>query len=249
MLKGKNAIITGTNRGIGKALVEVFANNGANIWACARRDTEEFRLFCKEQAEKNNVEIEPLFFDITDYDSMKDAIKKIHAEKRTVDVLVNNAGISPEKNVNFQMTKFDDIEEVMNVNFISAMKLTQLVLKFMIRQKSGSIINFSSIVALYGEPSRVAYAASKGALASATLKLASEYGQYGIRANAVAPGPIKTDMLKFIEPEYLKRYIDETMLGRAAEPEEVANVVAFLASDYSSYITGQVIKVNGGIKL
>ena len=249
MLKGKNVIITGTNRGIGKAMVEVFAENGANIWACARKESEDFLNFCKTQAEKNSVEIEPLFFDMTDDCGMKEAIKRIHSEKKPVDILVNNAGISPDKNVNFQMTKFEDIAEVLNVNFMATMKLTQLVLKFMLRQKYGSIINFSSIVALYGEPARLAYAASKGAVASATLKLASEYGLQGIRVNAVAPGPIDTDMLKFIDEEYLKRYVGETMLGRVAAPREVANVVAFLGSDLSSYLTGQIIKVHGGLKL
>ena len=249
MLKGKNAIVTGTNRGIGKAIVEVFAENGANIWACARKQTEEFEAFCKEQAEKNSVWIEPLYFDMTDDDGMRAAIKKIHSEKKPVDVLVNNAGISPEKNTIFQMTKFEDIEYVMNVNFTSAMKLTQYVLKFMLRQKKGSIVNFSSVVALYGEPAQLAYAASKGAIASATLKLASEYGGGNIRVNAIAPGPTQTDMLDFINPNYMDRLVGETMLGRIADPAEIANVAAFLASDLSSFVTGQVIQVNGGLKL
>lgn len=249
MLKRKNAIITGTNRGIGKALVEVFAENGANIWACARKQTEEFEIFCKEQAERNSVEIEPLYFDMTDDDGMIEAIKKIHSEKKPVDILVNNAGISPEKNTIFQMTKFDDIEYVMKVNFTSAMKLTQHILKFMLRQKRGSIVNLSSVVALYGDPSQLAYAASKGAIASATLKLASEYGGMNIRVNAIAPGLTRTDMLDFINPNYMDRLIGETMLGRIADPREIANTVAFLASDLSSFVTGQIIKVNGGLKL
>lgn len=249
MLKGKNAIITGTNRGIGKALVEVFAENGANIWACARKKTEEFDLFCSQQSDKNGVDIEPLYFDMTDDAGMRDAVKKIHGEKRPVDILVNNAGISPEKNTIFQMTKFDDIEHVMNVNFISAMRLTQLILKFMLRQKKGSIVNFSSVVALYGDPAQLAYAASKGAIASATIKLASEYGGVNIRANAIAPGPTQTDMLGFINPDFMDRLIGETMLGRTAAPREIANVAAFLASDLSSFVTGQIIKVNGGLRV
>ncbi len=249
VLKGKNAIITGTNRGIGKALVEVFAENGANIWACARNKSDDFETFCRNQSEKNSVIIEPLYFDLIDDTGMKEAIKKIHTEKRNVDILVNNAGISPEKNTIFQMTKFEDIEHVMNVNFISTMKLTQLVLKFMLRQKRGSIINFSSVVALYGDPAQLAYAASKGAIASASMKLASEYGEMGIRVNAIAPGPTKTDMLNYINPNFMDRLIGETMLGRVAEPREIANVAAFLASDLSSYITGQIIKVNGGLRV
>lgn len=135
ILEGKNAIVTGCARGIGKAIVECFAENGANVWACARKETTEFEEFCRETSYKHNVNIEPLYFDMTDDLRMKDAVKKIHSEKRTVDILVNNAGISPEKNTIFQMTKFEDIDYVMNVNFTAAMKLTQYMLKFMIRQK------------------------------------------------------------------------------------------------------------------
>lgn len=249
ILKEKNAIITGCSRGIGKTIVECFAENGANVWACARKETPEFEKFCRYVASKWQVVVEPLYFDMTDDSSMKEIVKKIHSEKRTIDILVNNAGVSPEKNTIFQMTKFEDIDYVMNVNFTAAMKFTQYVLKFMLRQKKGNIINFSSIAALYGEPAQLAYAASKGAITSATLKLASEYGRQGIRVNAIAPGLTQTDMLRFIKSEYIDRLIEETMLGRIADPYEIANVAVFLASDLSSFITGQVIQVNGGLKI
>lgn len=249
ILKEMNAIVTGCSRGIGKAIVECFAENGANVWACARKETLDFERFCKEISEKNCVFVKPLYFDMMDDTKMRDAVKQIHSEKMPVDILVNNAGISPEKNSIFQMTKFEDIAHVMDVNFMSAMKFTQMILKFMIRQKKGSIINFSSVAALYGEPAQLAYAASKGAMIGATLKLAAEYGRMGIRVNAVAPGLTQTDMLSFIKPAYIERLVEETMLGRISEPCETANVVAFLASDLSSYITGQVIQVNGGLKI
>jgi len=249
MLKGKNAIVTGSARGIGKAIVENYAKNGANVWAFARTRTDEFVEFCANLEGKYGVWVKPVCFDLTDDEEMKRQIIKIHDEKQSVDILVNNAGISPEKNTIFQMTKFEDIENVMNVNFYAAMKLTQYILKFMIRQKSGNIINFSSVVALYGEPSQLAYSASKGAITSSTFKLASEYGRFGIRVNAIAPGLTNTDMIRFIQKEYQKRIIGETMLGRMAEPQEIANVALFLASDLSSYVTGQIIQVNGGLKV
>jgi len=249
MLKGKNAIITGSARGIGKAMVERFAANGANIWAFARKESDDFNQYCHELELRYGVWIEPVYFDLLDDNEMKEKIKRIHSQKKSIDILVNNAGISPEKNTIFQMTKFEDINYVMNVNFLSAMKLTQYVLKFMIRQGSGSIINFSSVVALYGEPAQLAYAASKGALLSSTFKLASEYGRFGIRANAIAPGLTRTDMIEFIDSDYRQRLIEESMLGRMGEPNEVANVAVFLASDMSSYVSGQVIQVNGGLKI
>ena len=165
-----------------------------------------------------------------------------------VDILVNNAGVSAVNRV-FQMSTIQDISDVLNVNVVGTMSVTQKATKMMLRRKRGSVVNISSIVALYGEPSQVAYAASKGAIAAATKKLASEYGEMGIRVNAIAPGLTNTDMLDYITPEYLERIKGEIMLGRFGEPEEIANVAVFLGSDLSSYINGQIIEVSGGIKI
>ncbi len=252
ILQGKNAVVTGCSRGIGRAIVECFAQNGANVWAHARKETAEFQEFCREVSRENQVEVVPIYFDMADDAGMKEAVKTIHQQKKwggRIDVLVNNAGILSGTNALFPMTKFEDVEHVMNVNFMAAMKLTQLVSKFMIRQKSGAIVNISSVAALYGHPGQWAYAASKSALINATLTLASEYGEKGIRVNAVAPGMVRTAMADAAKPDIKERFVQETMLGRLAEPREIANVAAFLASDLSSYVTGQVIQANGGLKL
>ena len=248
MLKGKNAIITGCNRGIGKAMVARFAENGANIWACARTQTDEFEAYCREIADKNNVWVTPVYFDLRDENAIKGAFLEINKMHEDVDILVNNAGVSAVNRV-FQMSTMQDISDVINTNVIGTMSVTQKAIKMMLRRKKGSVVNISSIVALYGEPSQVAYAASKGAISSATKKLASEYGELGIRVNAIAPGLIKTDMMSYITPEYLERIRGEIMLGRFGEPEEIANVAAFLGSDLSSYINGQIIEVSGGLKI
>ncbi len=248
MLTGKNAIITGCNRGIGKAMVDRFAYNGANIWACARTKTDEFESFCKEIAGRYDCWVKPIYFDLRDDVAIKEAFLEINKMHENVDILVNNAGVSAVNRV-FQMSTIQDISDVLNVNVVGTMSVTQKATKMMLRRKRGSVVNISSIVALYGEPSQVAYAASKGAIAAATKKLASEYGEMGIRVNAIAPGLTNTDMLDYITPEYLERIKGEIMLGRFGEPEEIANVAVFLGSDLSSYINGQILEVSGGIKI
>jgi len=246
LLKNKNVIITGSNRGIGKAILTNFAENGANIWACVRSESEDFFSFCKEIGAKYEVNISPLCFDLTDQEAMKKAIKNITAEKKTIDVLVNNAGIVPVSRL-FQMSSIEEMKRVFEVNFFSQMLLTQYVSRVMARQKKGSIVNMVSIAALDGEPAQVEYVASKAALVGATKKLASELGMYGIRVNAVAPGVTATDMIKEMKEELLQKTLDSVILKRLAKPEEIANGVLFLASDLSSYMTGQILRVDGGV--
>lgn len=248
LLSGKTAIITGCNRGIGRKTCEVFAKNGADVWAHFRNRTDENEFICKSLHEETGAVIRPLFFDITDEKAMKSELMSVRKEIDKVDILVNNAGVGGGTNV-FQMTSIDEMRNIMDVNFFSSMRITQYFIKYMVKQKSGSIINLSSVAGIYGEPSMISYVASKGAMASATKKLASEYGRCGIRVNAVAPGVTNTDMTDSISEDYKNRIIEETMLGRLAEPEEVANVILFLASDLSNYVTGQIIEVNGGLKL
>jgi len=245
LLENKNAIITGCNRGIGKHILAKFAENGANIWACVRSESEEFSFFCRETGEKYGVNISPLYFDLTDTTAMKTAIKSITAEKKPIDILVNNAGVVPVSRL-FQMSSIEEMKRVFDVNFFSQMLLTQYVSRAMTRKKQGSIVNMVSIAALDGEPAQVEYVASKAALVGATKKLASELGTYGIRVNAVAPGVTATDMLKDMKEELLEKTIDKIILKRVASPDEIANAVLFLASNLSSYITGQILRVDGG---
>ena len=247
LLKGKNAIVTGANRGIGKTIVQVFAEHGANVWACARRETEAFTAMCGKISKEYRVFVRPVYFEMTNDDEVKASIKKIKAEKCMVDILVNNAGIVPENRL-FPMADFSEMHRIFDVNFFAAMRLTQMIAKIMIRQKQGIIVNMASIAALDGEPAQVEYVASKAALIGATKKLASELGTFGIRVNAVAPGVTETDMIKSMNSELLARMAEQTIMRRLANPTEIANGVLFLASSLSSYMTGQVIRIDGGLR-
>jgi len=247
LLKGKNAVITGANRGIGAAVVRLFASEGANVWACARRDTEAFRAACETLAETYGVFVKPVIFDLGKEDERKAAVKNIKQDKLPIDALVNVAGIVPETRL-FQMMSFDELHRVFDVNFFATLAWTQSLSKVMTRQRYGSIVFVSSISALDGEPGQMEYVASKAALVGATRKLASEFGVSGVRVNAVAPGPTKTDMLAEMSEDLRARMTQGTMLGRLAEPQEIAGAIAYLASDLASYVTGQVLRVDGGVK-
>lgn len=246
MLKGKNAIITGARRGIGRATVEVFAENGANIWACARMEDAAFEADMAGLAEKYGVWIEPVYFDLTDAVQMKQAVKQIQSAKKPVDILVNNAGAIADS-TSFTMTSLEKMKEIFDTNFFSQMQLTQYIARFMMRQKSGSIVNLASIAALDGEPGQLEYVGSKAALIGATRKLAREMGTANIRVNAVAPGVIDTNMGNQMESGLMESIISRTSMKRLGRPLEIANIIAFLASDKASYITGQTIRVDGGM--
>lgn len=246
MLQGKNAVITGARRGIGRAAVEVFAENGANVWACARKEDAGFVADMAGLAKKNGIWIQPVYFDMTDHAQIKQAFKRIQAEKKPVDVLVNNAGVISES-FSFFMTTAEQMRDIFEVNFFSQILFTQYIAKLMMRQRRGSIVNLVSIAALDGRSNQLEYASSKAALAGATKRLAFALGGVGIRVNAVAPGNIDTDMSNQIRPEDVKQALDMTVMKRLGSPREIANVIAFLASDLSSYMTGQIIRVDGGL--
>lgn len=245
MLKGKNAFITGSNRGIGKAILKEFAQNGTNIFAHSRKETPEFIQMISQMSEKYNVQITPVCFDMTDYESMKNALKTIILSKTPIDILVNNAGVA---NVSmFGQISISKIKEIFEINLFSQMALTQLVLKSMTRQKSGSIINISSVTALIMSEGQSAYSTSKAGLITWTKNIAAEYGRYGIRVNSVSLGLINTDMSKDLNEDELKYFKERTVLGRIGEVEDAAKAVKFLASSDASFITGQNIRVDGGL--
>lgn len=246
MLKGKNAVITGARRGIGRATVEVFAKNGANVWACARSQNEAFQADMTELSNMYGVEIWPVYFDVTDEMEVKKAIQTIRSQKKDVDILANIVGIVGDK-TSFPMSSMENMHTVLDVNFFSVTLLTQYVARLMVRQKKGSIIYVSSIAGLDGTPSQYAYAASKAALVGAMKNLAREVAANNIRVNAVAPGMISTDMGAEIEESLRKEMLSRVIMKRMGNPEEVANAIAFLGSDLSSYMTAQVIRVDGGV--
>lgn len=246
LLKDKNVIITGTARGMGAAMVEEFAKNGANIWACARKQTPEIEKRNKEVSEKYGINITPLYFDMTDYEAMKEAVKKIRSEKRFVDGLVNNAGIT--HNALFVMSDNSSLRQVFEVNFFAIFLFTQYIVKLMLKQNSGSIVNIASTAALDGNPGKSIYGASKSALIAMTKTIASEFGENGIRANCIAPGMTETEMILNAH-DYVKEDIQKHAdLRRLGQPSEIANTAMFLISDKSSYLTGQTIRVDGGMK-
>ena len=245
ILEGKNVIITGTAKGMGKQMVETFAANGANVFAHARTITDEHKLFCETLAMQHKVGVYPLYFDLRDFDAMKEAIKEIRSTKLPIDGLVNNAGIT--NNSLFLMTNMEELRNQMEVNFFAPFLLTQYISKLMIRNKKGSIVSISSSAALDGNSGKSAYGSSKAALLTMTLSISEELAASGIRANVICPGVTSTDMLSTM-PDYIMDIQKEaTFLKTIGEPEDIAKVAMYLISDYSSYITGQVIRVDGGV--
>ena len=240
----KNAIITGSNRGIGKSLVEVFAANGYNVWACARKRNSEFEGWLEQTAASNGVWIKPVYFELSDSDSLNSGIQTILDENLPVDVLVNNAGISTVGLLS--MSKVDDIVNLFNINYFAMLRVIQKISKRMSRQKSGAIINMGSLAGIEPQPGKIAYGSSKAAVMMMTKCLAKELGPLGIRVNAIAPGPIETEMIHQYKDEMLEKLAAESALKRLGKREEISKVALFLASEESSYINGEIIKVDGG---
>ncbi|WP_274950340.1 SDR family NAD(P)-dependent oxidoreductase [Bacteroides cutis] len=245
MLRGKNAIITGARSGIGFATLQLFAQKRVNCWAIVHRDDTEFEEQIQLLQEQNNIWIKRVYIDLSESESIKTGIKEIIKEKRSIDILVNAAGIvSPDRL--FSMTNMLDIRKVMDVNFFSILETIQLVSRVMLRQRSGSIINVASVAADCEDTSQLEYAASKAALVCATKKLAREMGAVGIRVNAVSPGLTDTKMAQEIEDKTMSKINSGLTLRRLGRPEEIAKTIAFLASDDSSFINGENVKVDGG---
>jgi 3-oxoacyl-[acyl-carrier protein] reductase len=247
LLKQKTAIITGCSRGIGRQTLIAFAQHGATVWACSRTETPEFRQFVAALSHTHGVSITPLFFDLTAADQLKQAVKTIAAAKSPIDILVNNAGIT--HNALFQMTSSDKMRELFEVNFFSQAALTQYIVRLMLRQKSGSVINISSTAALDANPGRSAYGASKAALSCLTRAMAHELAEHNIRVNAIAPGVTDTDMLyDSMLPSTIDAAVRQTRLKRLGQPSDIANAAVFLASDLASYMTGEILRVDGGLQ-
>lgn len=242
----KNVVITGSSRGIGLAVLEQFAHEGANIAACSNRQSEEVIQKYKEVAEKNNVQITPYFFDMSDEEAVKEGVKEIKNAMPVVDVLVNNAGISHI--APFMMSKMEDLHRVFQINYFSQMVFTQGLLGSMKKAKGASIVNMTSIAGLDGGVGVTAYGSSKAAITLATKVLAQELAFFKIRVNGVAPGMVDTDMAAAMGEKAAENTSNAAALKRLAKPEEIAQTVAFLASEQASYITGQIVRVDGGIK-
>lgn len=247
MLKGKNIVVTGCLQGIGKETLIKFAENEANVFACSYKETEEFAELCRTISEKNNVQVIPVYFDMMDNASIKEAAKSIQKAKMPVHGLVNVAGIN--RDAFFNMITYQDMVDTFQVNFYSQMILSQYIVKLMQRYKTGGSIAFtSSITALDGNEGQVTYGASKAALLGAMRSMALELGVSGIRVNAVCPGVIKTPMTAGLAPEVIEKKEKVMEIPRLGEASEVADTFMFLMSDLSKHISGQTIRVDGGIR-
>ena len=245
MLKNKSALITGANRGIGFSILKRIAENGANIIACARKQDDLFEKEIFNISKKFNIKIKPIYFDLSNENEIEQGSKKIISLNWIIDIIVNNAGINHV--ALFQMTSIKKMREIFNINFFSQILLTQKLLNIMIKNKKGSIINISSNAAVECDAGRSGYSSSKAALIAWTKVLSKELGNFNIRVNAVSPGLTNTDMMKKdLSRKVIEDAIKRVPLKRAADPDEIAKVVLFLASDLSSYVNGEVISVTGG---
>jgi 3-oxoacyl-[acyl-carrier protein] reductase len=244
MLKNKKALVTGSSRGIGRKIVEAFLSEGAEVWGmCTKESSGKAEL--EALAQQNGTAFHEFYADAGNADALTAAVKDALSQAGGFDVLVNNAGITRDT-LSFRMKK-EDWDSVLAVNLTAAFLVCQIVSNDMIRKRSGSIINMTSIVGLHGGAGQVNYAASKGGLVAFSKSLAKETGSRGVRVNCIAPGFIDTDMTRAVKEDVRAAWVEQIPLKRAGQPEDIANAALFLASDLSTYITGQTLGVDGGM--
>ena len=236
----KVALVTGASRGIGKACAKALSEKGFRIAVHCRSRRDE-----AEQVAASLPVAEVFKANLSEEDDCKALIKNVKDTFGRIDILVNNAGISIDQIITF--AKPSELDDVLNTNFKSVFHLSKACSRLMIKQKGGSIINLTSVVGHTGNAGQSMYAASKGAVTAFTKSIASDLAGFGIRANCVAPGFIETDMTDKLPAEVREAILNKVPLKRLGTPEEVAQVVSFLASDAASYITGETIHVNGGM--
>lgn len=246
ILKDQVAMITGASRGIGKEIALTFGREGAKLVLCATSE-EHLRRVAEEIERETNILPLSFSFDVREANQISEAVKKTLDTHTRIDILVNNAGVTRDQLL--AMMSEEDWDTVLSVNLKSVFLFTKAVAKVMIRQRSGQIINISSIVGITGNAGQTNYAASKGGIIAFTKSAALELAKRNITVNAIAPGFIDTDMTAGLQKEAREEVRKRIPLGRLGVPKDVAEVALFLASKRSSYITGQVIRVDGGINM
>ncbi|TVQ22697.1 MAG: 3-oxoacyl-[acyl-carrier-protein] reductase [Spirochaetaceae bacterium] len=244
LLQGKNALVTGGSRGIGREIVLAFLREGASVWYLDLAEGDSLAEY-QELAAKNGATASFIEANVADEPSVEQAIAAMLAATDRIDVLVNNAGITRD-NLLFRMSA-QEWNDVLSVNLTSAFFLSKIVVRQMAKQRSGSVINVASIVGVIGNPGQANYSASKAGMIGLTKSVAREVAARNVRVNAVAPGFINTKMTEKLNEEQQNALKSQIPMGRIGEPEEVAKAILFLASDLSSYLTGQVIHVTGGL--
>ena len=245
LLEKKVCIITGAAQGIGHAIAERFAADGAIVYACDMKDGS-MDAWAAECGEKHGTKVVPVYFDVTDTAAVKSAFMAAFKAEGRIDVLVNNAGVVFNKKIGMIMRQ--ETELMFRVNVIAVIEMVQLVSRLMARNGGGSIVNIASVTAVLGSAGQSAYSATKGAIMSFTKSAAKELATMGIRVNAVAPGIVKTERFAELYDESgdkIDARIQRIALGRLGTPEDVADACSFLASDRASYISGQILGVDG----
>ena len=245
LLEGKVAIITGATRGIGKGVAEVFAKNGANIAFTYVSSDEKAKVF---EAELNGMGIKAKGYksNAADYAAAEKFISDVVEEFGQIDAIVNNAGITRD-GLLMRMSE-ENWDDVMNINLKSVFNITKCALRTLLKQRSGSIINMSSVVGIEGNPGQSNYAASKAGVIGFTKSIAQELGSRNIRCNAVCPGFIETEMTADLDEAVKAKWMEDIPLKRGGTPEDVANACLYLASDLSTYVSGQTLNVCGGMQ-
>lgn len=236
-------MITGSNRGIGKTMLEGFAVRGASLIACTRGPSDSFSQHLESLVNKYGISVKQLYFDLKDEAQVKAIGSALIRDKYEIDVLINNAAIAAGGY--FQMTSLGKIRELFDVNFFNQLLLTQSVAKNMMSRMRGSIINMASVAGLDPDLGFIGYGSSKAALIYATQVMAKEYAPYHIRVNAIAPGLTDTDMANQMEAKARERLIEASAVKRLITPEEVAGVAYYLAGDESADVNGQIFRVDG----
>ena len=244
LLEGKTAIITGASRGIGKGIALTFAKHGANI-AFTYLSSEEKAKALAEELSAFGVKAKGFKSDASKFEAAQDLADQVMETFGSIDVLVNNAGITKD-NLLMRMSE-EDFDRVMEVNMKSIFNLTKAILRPMLKQRSGSIINMSSVVGVKGNAGQANYSASKAGIIGFSKSTALELGSRNIRCNVIAPGFIETEMTAKLDENIVKGWTDSIPLKRGGTPEDIANATVFLASDMSAYISGQVLNVCGGM--
>jgi 3-oxoacyl-[acyl-carrier protein] reductase len=240
-LQGKKALVTGASRGIGRAIADRFIAAGAEVWGMGTKEPEDIGA----RIEKTSGRFHWVSADLGNLTSVEKTIEDLLKESGGFDVLVNNAGITRD-NLSFRMS-LEDFQKVLDVNLTAVFLISRTIGRDMIRKRKGSIVNMTSVVGIHGNGGQANYAASKAGLIGLTKSLAQETASRGVRVNAIAPGFIASDMTAAIPEEAKEKMVAAIPLKRIGQPEDIAEAALFLASDVSSYITGQVIAVDGGM--
>ena len=244
LLEGKNAIITGASRGIGKGIAEVFAKHGANV-AFTYSSSAGAANELEKELQEVGVKAKGYKSNAADFEEAQELVKNVVDDFGSIDILVNNAGITKD-NLLMRMSE-EDFDKVIEVNLKSIFNMTKAVQRTMLKQRHGSIINMSSVVGVKGNAGQSNYAASKAGMIGFSKSMALELGSRNIRTNVIAPGFIETEMTGKLDEKVVEGWREAIPLKRGGTPEDIANTCVFLGSDLSAYITGQVINVDGGM--